>query len=178
MTGDVACARELADSLYAELFGMPHAIGDRIPKLNSYTGRGSLEGWLRTVLAQQFVNRLREQRRFTALDEAVTAAPIVTSNDHCDERLDQAMKAALKALCAEDRLLLKSYYLDDRTLAEIAGMVAMHESTVSRRIHKINSRIRKQVYRELRAKGISRSEVKHLIDDGLSELASRLEIDQ
>jgi len=32
-------------------------------KLSSYTGRGSLEGWLRTVMAQEFVNRYRRQRR-------------------------------------------------------------------------------------------------------------------
>ncbi|MDQ2841633.1 MAG: hypothetical protein M3Y72_11465, partial [Acidobacteriota bacterium] len=50
-------ARELADSLYAELYGMK-AAGDglRVSKLNSYTGRGSLEGWLKTVLAQEYVN--------------------------------------------------------------------------------------------------------------------------
>src|SRR5512146_615446 len=40
-----ATARELADSLYAELYGTGTRAGERVSKLNSYMGRGSLEGW-------------------------------------------------------------------------------------------------------------------------------------
>src|SRR6266851_6993411 len=64
---EAAAARELADSLYADLYGI-NSRGERVSKLASYTGRGSLEGWLRTVLAQEFVNRYRKQRRTTSLD--------------------------------------------------------------------------------------------------------------
>src|SRR5438445_9230710 len=38
-----SAARDLADSLYADLFGSSSKGGQRISKLNSYTGRGSLE---------------------------------------------------------------------------------------------------------------------------------------
>ena len=54
-------ARELADSLYAELFGTQTRDGGRISKLNYYAGRGSLEGWLRMVLAQEYINLFRSQ---------------------------------------------------------------------------------------------------------------------
>jgi len=54
-----SAARELADNLYAELYGMNTRDDERVSKLASFTGRGSLEGWLRTVLAQEFVNRYR-----------------------------------------------------------------------------------------------------------------------
>src|SRR5277367_1002809 len=54
-----SAARELSDSLYAELYGTHTREGERSSKLASFTGRGSLEGWLRTVLAQEFVNRYR-----------------------------------------------------------------------------------------------------------------------
>jgi DNA-directed RNA polymerase specialized sigma24 family protein len=64
-----SAARELADSLYADLYGTTTRDGKRISKLASYTGRGSLEGWLRTVMAQEFVNRFRRQRRLVSLDE-------------------------------------------------------------------------------------------------------------
>ena len=64
-----SAARELADSLYADLYGTTTRDGQRISKLASYTGRGSLEGWLRTVMAQEFVNRFRRQRRLVSLDE-------------------------------------------------------------------------------------------------------------
>src|SRR5215469_6070958 len=57
-----SAARDLADSLYAELYGTTTRDGKRVSKLASFTGRGSLEGWLRTVLAQEFVNRYRRNR--------------------------------------------------------------------------------------------------------------------
>ncbi|HZU28076.1 MAG TPA: sigma factor, partial [Bryobacteraceae bacterium] len=59
ITHDETSARELADSLYADLYGS---------KLRSYTGRGSLEGWLRTVAAQEFVDRYRKGRRLVSFD--------------------------------------------------------------------------------------------------------------
>src|SRR6202453_3300900 len=64
-----SAARDLADSLYAELYGTATRDGERISKLASFTGRGSLEGWLRTVLAQEFVNRYRRTKRLVSLDE-------------------------------------------------------------------------------------------------------------
>src|SRR6266481_6862921 len=64
-----SAARELADTLYADLYGTTTREGQRVSKLASYTGRGSLEGWLRTVLAQEYVNRYRRQKRLVSLDE-------------------------------------------------------------------------------------------------------------
>ncbi len=68
ITKESSSARELADSLYADLYGMSAREGQRVSKLASYTGRGSLEGWLRTVMAQEHVNRYRKQRRLVSLD--------------------------------------------------------------------------------------------------------------
>lgn len=70
---DEASARELADGLYAELYGLPSTSGVRASKLASYMGRGSLEGWLRTVLAQAYVDRYRAQKRTVSLEEQMEA---------------------------------------------------------------------------------------------------------
>ena len=43
----------VADSLYGDLYGTTTRDGQRISKLASYTGRGSLEGWLRTVVTAE-----------------------------------------------------------------------------------------------------------------------------
>src|ERR1700676_2760736 len=64
-----SAARELADTLYADLYGTNIRQGHRVSKLASYTGRGSLEGWLRTVLSQEYVNRYRRTKRLVSLDE-------------------------------------------------------------------------------------------------------------
>src|SRR5947207_9166650 len=69
ITREDSAGRELADSVYADLYGTKTREGERISKLSSYRGRGSLEGWLRTVLAQEYVNTYRKQRRLVSLDE-------------------------------------------------------------------------------------------------------------
>jgi RNA polymerase sigma-70 factor, ECF subfamily len=152
-----SAARELADSLYTELFGTRQsAEGQRISKLASYTGRGSLEGWLRTVLAQDYVNRYRSQRRLVSFDDKMQAGQLCQANAEvpADARLEAAVDAALVELPAEERLILASYYLDGRTLAEIARMLGVHESTISRRVEKITAALRKRIVRGLRERGM------------------------
>ncbi|HLK33830.1 MAG TPA: hypothetical protein VKT29_12120, partial [Terriglobales bacterium] len=125
--------RELADSLYADLYGTSTREGKRVCKLDFYTGRGSLEGWLRTVLAQEYINRYRTQKRLVSLEEQVEAgtqyaAPADDSQTAVDPRLNTAVDDALAALTAEDRFLLASYYLDQRTLAEVGRVLGIHAS--------------------------------------------------
>jgi RNA polymerase sigma-70 factor (ECF subfamily) len=153
-------ARELADGLYADLFGVRQAAdGGRISKLASYTGRGSLAGWLRTVLAQEYVNRFRRQRHLVSFDqkseagEPFEAKPVASAA--VDSRLEHAVDEALLALPPEERLLLASWYLDGRTLAQIARMLGVHESTISRRIEKTTMSLRKRIVRGLRERGMS-----------------------
>src|SRR5712691_8118737 len=69
LTREDSTGRELADSVYADLFGTRMREGNRVSRLTYYGGRGSLDGWLRTVLAQEFVNTYRKQRRTVSLDE-------------------------------------------------------------------------------------------------------------
>src|SRR5579871_88398 len=112
-----SAARELADTLYADLYGTNTREGQRISKLASYTGRGSLEGWLRTVLAQEYVNRYRRTKRLVSLDEESEEgvqfqAPEPEPVTPADNRLAQATDEVLAFLSGEDRLILSAYYLD------------------------------------------------------------------
>ena len=66
-----SAARALADSLYAELYGVNDRGEARPSKLLSYHGRGSLQGWLRMVVAQEYVNHYRRTRRETSLEATV-----------------------------------------------------------------------------------------------------------
>src|SRR5271165_2042579 len=123
-----SAARDLADTLYAELYGTTVREGERASKLASFTGRGSLEGWLRTVLAQEFVNRYRRTRRLVSLDEegeegSQFAAPEPERVRAADQRLAQATDEALAFLAGEDRMVLSAYYQDGSTLAEIARLL-------------------------------------------------------
>jgi RNA polymerase sigma-70 factor (ECF subfamily) len=57
---------KLAGSLYGDLFGLKERDGLRRSPLESYSGRGSLMGWLRTTLAQRHVDRHRKTKRDAA----------------------------------------------------------------------------------------------------------------
>src|SRR5262245_3482070 len=64
-------ARELADSLYGELYGVPSTKGATPARslFHYFQGRSSLATWLRAVLAQRFVDRARAARRLQPLPE-------------------------------------------------------------------------------------------------------------
>ena len=170
-----SAARELADTLYADLYGTTTREGQRVSKLASYTGRGSLEGWLRTVLAQEYVNRYRRTKRLVSLDEeseegvqfrAPDPQPVTTS----DNRLARATDAVLADLPAEDRMVLSAYYLDDRTLAEIARMLGVHESTISRKLDKLAKSLRRQIVAALTKDGMSRRQAEEALDVDVRDL--------
>ncbi|PYX42141.1 MAG: RNA polymerase subunit sigma-70 [Acidobacteria bacterium] len=163
-----SAARELSDSLYADLYGTVIRNGERVSKLSSYTGRGSLEGWLRTVMAQEHVNRYRRQKRMVSLDEETEEGAQFATTDPepaqaVDARLESVTDEALGALAADERFILAAYYLDGRTLAEIARMLSVHESTISRKLDKVVKSLRKQVVAGLARKGMSRRQAEEAL---------------
>jgi RNA polymerase sigma-70 factor, ECF subfamily len=170
-----SAARELADALYADLYGTTTREGQRVSKLASYTGRGSLEGWLRTVLAQEYVNRYRRTKRFVSLDEESEEgiqfrAPDPEPVAPADARLARATDEALAFLSGEDRMVLNTYYLDGRTLAEIARLLGVHESTISRRIDKLAKSLRKQIVASLMRTGMSRRQAEEALEVDVRDL--------
>jgi RNA polymerase sigma-70 factor, ECF subfamily len=169
-------ARELADCVYADLFGTKSREGARISKLSSYSGRGSLDGWLRTVLAQEFVNTYRKQRRLVSLDEESEEggqfpAPAVKASAPADPLLERATEETLGALADEERFLLASYFLDGRTLAQIARVLAVHESTISRRVEKLTKSIRKQIVKRLVGYGMNRCQAEEALSADVRDLS-------
>lgn len=171
-----SAAHDLADTLYADLYGTTtREGGQRVSKLASYTGRGSLEGWLRTVLAQEYVNRYRKTKRLVSLDEESEEgvqfrAPEPEPVPSADNRLSRATDQALATLPAEDRLVLSAYYLDGRTLAEIARMLGVHESTISRKLDKLAKSLRKQIVTALTRGGMSRRQAEEALEVDVRDL--------
>ncbi|MGD1024558.1 MAG: sigma-70 family RNA polymerase sigma factor [Candidatus Sulfotelmatobacter sp.] len=174
-----SAARDLADTLYAELYGTVTRDGERVSKLASFTGRGSLEGWLRTVLAQEFVNRYRRTRRLVSLDEegeegSQFAAPEPEPVSSPDMRLERATDAALASLSSEERMVLAAYFLDGSTLAEIARLLGVHESTISRKVDKLAKALRKKILAHMIQQGMARRQAEEALEVDVRDL--RLDI--
>ena len=160
ISGSETIGRDLADAFYAELYGLTERDGERKCPLDSYRGRGSLIGWLRTTLAQRYVDHYRRTFREQALDELAHDAPARDSVVEPDPGqiaiLGQAVAGALRQQPAEERFLLAAYYLDEKTLAEIAAVLGVHEATISRRLKRATEAVRKQLLRNLEKGGMSR----------------------
>jgi len=176
ITRDDSKARELAGSIYADLYGAPNRDGQRVSKLTYYDGRGSLEGWLRIVLAQRHVNNYRSDRRTVSLDEEHEEGKQFATNEpehgaDVDPRLNLATDQALAALSAEDRYVLACYFLDNLTLAKIAAILRVHESTISRRLEKLVKSLRKNILSILTRNGMSRRQAQEALDVDVRDLA-------
>lgn len=159
LCGDEIIAREAVTLLIGDLFGTTvDAAGKRRSKLTSYSGRGSLAAWLRATLAQACIDQHRVRRRFISMDVLpflVDQRAVTDGNVPVDPRVGSAVETAIRALAPEKRLLLKAHYLDQMTLAEIAKLMGMHESTISRRLGRVTRQLRRSILECLVKQGLS-----------------------
>jgi len=157
IAGDEARGRELADSLWAEMYGMEVRDGRRRSILSYFHGRSSLLTWMRAVLAQRHVDYIRSQSRIAPLDDQLEQASR-TSDDHGEESgeraryvamLGKALDAALKSLAPRDRMRMAYYYRHTLSLKEIGRVMNEHESTVSRRLARTRDYLKREIERTL-----------------------------
>ena len=157
-----ADAQDLADSLFAELFGLVDGKQGEASLLRYFHGRSSLKTWLRTILAQRHVDRLRQSRRWESLGrkDGEEEKPIFAQNAPTNSRdphrsrylrrFLQALTGCLEALDPADRKRLELYYAREKTLAEIGRLVGEHESTASRNLERTRRELRAKVEELLR----------------------------
>jgi RNA polymerase sigma-70 factor (ECF subfamily) len=180
ISGSETVGRDLADSFYGELYGLNSRDGARSCPLDSYRGRGSLLGWLRTTLAQRFVDHYRRTYREQAFDDQVHDLPVpnpVTDPETAIlAALRQAVHAALRDQPAEERFLLAAYYVDDKTLAEIGRVLHVHEATISRRLKRSTDAVRKQLLRNLEKGGMSRKAAEEALGTDPRDLDLRMDL--
>ena len=162
-TGDAARAEELADSIYAELYGVSPTGGARSKSLFEYFhGRSKLSTWLRALLAQRHVDLLRTNWRSIPLETedegkgSLREPTRLADTQHPQpdrERylalVDRILSAALSGIPPRERIILACYYVDQSTLAEIGRMLGEHESTVSRQLDRIRRTLRENVTESL-----------------------------
>jgi len=162
---DDARAEELADSLYAELYGVRSGADGRRKSLFEYFhGRSKLSTWLRAVLAQKQVDMFRTSGRTVSLDaemegdvprDLASRVKSVRADPDPDReryigRFERALSTALASLAPRERMILACYYVDRLTLAEIGRMLREHESTVSRHLERMRRALREGVTQVLR----------------------------
>lgn len=181
-------AEDLAQSIWAELYGLRiREDGKPAGKLTYYSGRGSLAGWLRAVVAQLAVDQHRKQSRLVQTEEdadfdriiqegqdgvtwsghgGVLDPEVQISQKLAGAQMQKALSTSIKQLTAEDRLLVKLYYFDGLRLREAGAVLGVHEATASRRLSRIHADLRHQVEKVLtEEKGWTKPETKRAFSD-------------
>jgi RNA polymerase sigma-70 factor, ECF subfamily len=158
-------ARDIADALYGELFGAEERDGERRSLFRYFHGRSSLATWLRAVLSQRYVDRIRSERRLEPLPEEQEESRVGVASLPDPDRarylalLRTALTVALDRLAPRDRLRLALYYAQQLTLAQVGRVLKEHESTVSRQLARTRGAIRKHVEEHLRNAGLNDPEI-------------------
>jgi RNA polymerase sigma-70 factor len=145
-------ADEVIDSVYAELFGTRIVAGVRQSKFKSYTGRGTLRGWLRAVVSNAVVDLYRGRQIEVPL-ESWSGSSDETREKQTDSARARGAEDAMLANVARERyrsvtvaaldqalatlddhetLLLLYYHVDGLKLREIASIVEEPMSPIRR----------------------------------------------
>jgi RNA polymerase sigma factor (sigma-70 family) len=155
-------AAELADSLFAELYGLADGSRSERSLFRYFHGRSSLKTWLRAVLAQRHIDAIRAGRRFESLEDddrkptaqkipqAMSVQPADPNRDRYSTLFVRALQAAIAALDSRDEQRLRLYYAQEQTLAQIGEQLTEHESSVSRNLDRIRLALRRAVEETLR----------------------------
>jgi len=157
--------QELADSLFAELYGLVDGKRGESSLFRYFHGRSSLKTWLRSILAQRHIDCLRQSRRWESFEKIEkedgengkvlhTQKPSVPALDPHRDRYLQcfvlALSDSLASFEAAGRRRLELYYARDKTLAEIGLLLGEHESSASRHLERVRHELRAKVENCLR----------------------------
>lgn len=178
-------ARELADSIYADLFGLVEKDGRRQSLFEYFHGRSTLSTWLHAVLARRHVDRVRAARHELPLDEdeepPASGSPRPPEPPDPDRArlaaaFDEALGDALAGLETRDRLRLALYYTRQMKLAAVGRVLGEHEATVSRKLERTRRAVREHVERRLaETAGLGPAEVAACFEIALDERPFDLE---
>src|SRR6266403_1017010 len=145
-------ADEIIDFVYVELLGTRVVSGVRQSKFRTYTGRGTLRGWLRTVMLHAVVDLYRGRKDEVSLEEwsgsgeetqgryASLAATRGTEELMLVKAVRERYRAStmtaldqsLAALDDHETLLLLYYHVEGLKLREIARIVEQPRSPIRR----------------------------------------------
>ncbi|HZB24889.1 MAG TPA: sigma-70 family RNA polymerase sigma factor [Vicinamibacterales bacterium] len=158
-------ARELADTLYGDLFGAKVSAEGRA-LFSYFHGRSTLATWLRAVLSQRYVDLVRsrarlqslpdeDQRPSSRLRQGFVGQAVSVDPDRAllVPLVDRALRSAIEGLPPKDRLRLRSYHVAGLTLAQIGRVTAEHEATVSRHLTRTRRAVRQAAELWLRDRG-------------------------
>lgn len=159
----VAAKTSLEDDLVQRLF-TKLIVGEK-PRLATYSGRGSLAGWLRAAAVREFLNMQRGAvatmtvatdepvlRRESGAADGLPADLRVLQARHADT-FKEAFRFALASLEPKERDLIRLHLIDNVSLLELSKTWSVHRTTLARWLdgarHQVVERTRERLSQSL-----------------------------
>jgi RNA polymerase sigma-70 factor (ECF subfamily) len=148
---------EVRQVLREKLFVAP--VGDKA-KIDAYSGRGALEGWLRIVAVNTALKMLRKTEPLAEPVEGAAARAIAPGADpevdYMKHRyrgeFEAALREAFAALDAKDRNVLRLHFIDGLNIDGIGAAYGTHRATAARWLARARETLLKETRRALRTK--------------------------
>lgn len=131
------------------------------PKLAEYLGRGSLLSWVRVTAVRTALKLRADERPGPCGDPDTVLEELRAPGHHPEAALLQqrhqadfreATRQAFSTLSADERHLLRLYFVDRLSMYEMAALFRVHEATISRRLKDVRRRVYKETQRHLQAR--------------------------
>lgn len=108
------------------------------PGIAGYRGKGPLRGWVRIIATRELIRHLKKRSRETplerSLEDAIGGADPMLSQLKAEYRAEfaTALREAIAALPAEDRMLLRQSIVDQLSIDAIGAAFGVHRATAAR----------------------------------------------
>jgi RNA polymerase sigma-70 factor, ECF subfamily len=150
-------AADLAEGVLADLFLPDHSGRSRIA---SYEGRSTLATWLRVIVNHRAINeRVRPNRTYGIesipdIADEVALYRMDTSLRACryGRMIRESLQCSCQGLTSRERLILLLRYDDGLQLGQIARLLGVHQSTITRQIKRACAKLRERLVVNLSAK--------------------------
>lgn len=113
--------------------------------LPRYDGRAQLSTWIYAITRNASISALRKRRPEDSLSEPAVLEDVESRTSAApparDDAADTALPKLVEQLPDKQRLAVTLYYLEERSVEEVAGMLAMPANTVKTHLHRARARL-------------------------------------
>jgi len=141
-------AFELADSILVDLYLPNHSGQSRIA---SYEGRSSLATWLRIIVSHRAINEHERTRKTEDASEslieigddlALHTLDVSLRACRYEHIVDESFRRSCQSLTDRERLNLLLRFDEELQLGEIARLLGVHQSTITRQLDRACKKLR------------------------------------
>ena len=132
--------REEAEELTQDIFLKAYT------RLSTFGGRSAFSTWLYRIACNTALTAVKRRQRRFALFDFSRAERLPELSDEgelteLDEAQEQALRAALDRLEADERALIQLHYYENRPLSECGEILSLTESNTKVRLHRIRKKL-------------------------------------